>query len=94
MEVRELERKKKGALREADMLLNMPRAEYEEIRPKLVKILAESEPVRAPELHEKFMETVNLDKRDASDCIWRMLNDGYLNVRDDLKVELGAYAPR
>ena len=79
---------------EADMLLNMPRAEYEEIRPTLVRILEESEPVRAPDLHKKFMKTVNLDKRDASDCIWRMLNDGYLNVRHDLKIELGEYAPR
>lgn len=73
-------------------ILNMTRAEYEEIRPRLVEILAENAPIHAPKLHEKYMNELGLDKRDASDCLWRMQDDGYLHVRYDLRIEVGEFA--
>ena len=75
-------------------LLNMTLAEYEEIRPRLVEILAEHAPIHAPKLHEKYMNELGLDKRDASDCLWRMLDDGSLDINRDLKVEVGKCAER
>ena len=73
-------------------ILNMERAKYEEIRPQLLQILADSAPLSVPDLHRKFTEVVDLSARDASDCLWRMLDRGDMNIRHDLKVELGESA--
>ena len=73
-------------------LLKMTRAEYEELRPRLVEILDEHAPVSALDLHAKYMEALELDKNDASHCLWRMLDDGYLYIRPDLRAEVGEIA--
>ena len=70
-------------------LLNMTLAEYEEIRPELRRILADSAPLSVPDLHAKYMELLELSSRDASDCLWRMLDGGDLHINPDLKAELG-----
>ena len=72
--------------------LKMTRAEYEEIRPRLVEILDEHAPLSAPDLHAKYMEAFELDEKEASHCLWRMLDDGYMYVRPDLRVEVGEFA--
>ena len=76
----------------ATNLLKMTRAEYEELRPRLVEILDEHAPLSAPDLHAKYMEALELDEKDASHCLWRMLDDGYMYVRPDLRVEVGEFA--
>ena len=72
--------------------LKMTREEYEEIRPRLVEILDEHAPLSAPDLHAKYMEALELDEKEASHCLWRMLDDGYMYVRPDLRVEVGEFA--
>ena len=73
-------------------LLNMTLAEYKEIRPKLVEILDEHAPMSVPDLHAKYMEALQLDKTDASECLWRMLDDGTMDINRDLKAEVGKFA--
>ena len=73
-------------------LLNMTLAEYEDLRPRLVKILDEHGPMSVPDLHAKYMETLQLNEMDASHCLWRMLDDGSLNISPDLKAEVGEFA--
>ena len=73
-------------------LLNMTLAEYEEIKPKLVKILDDHGPMSVPDLHAKYMEALQLNEMDASHCLSRMLDDGSLNISRELKAEVGEFA--
>jgi len=72
--------------------LKMTRAEYEEIRPRLVEILEKHAPLSVPDLHVKYMEALELDEKEASHCLWRMLDDGYMHIRIDLRAEVGEFA--
>ena len=72
--------------------LTMPLSEYEELRPRLVEILDEHGPMSVPDLHAKYMEAFQLDELDASHCLWRMLDDGGLDINRYLKAEAGKFA--
>lgn len=72
--------------------LKMTRAEYEELRPRLVEILDEHAPLSVPDLHEKYMAGLDLSELEASHCLWRMLDDGYMHIRPDLRAEVGEFA--
>ena len=66
----------------------MTREEFDDIKPRLLTILHDSSPLPPRELLKKLVEDVNLADSEASNAIWRLIDDGDIRLSLDRKFEV------
>ena len=66
----------------------MTRKEFDDIRPLLLAILRDSSPLPPRELLDKLVEDVKLADSEASNAIWRLIDDGDIRLSLDRKFEV------